>query len=73
MCASLRPWLCLSRHCNAYDVNGQYRKKFKTHLAELVQNFPELSTIQIRHFWTLPRISKFYAPAHTASFFLVST
>ena len=66
MCSGLRPWLGLKRHCSGYDINCQYRKKFRERILKLQRDFPHLSSIQISQFpWTVAAIGKFHAPAHT--------
>ncbi len=68
MCSGLQRWLGLKRHCNGYDINCQYRKKFRQRILQIQKNFPTLSSIQLTRFpWTLPGIGKFHAPAHTAT------
>ncbi|KAI0730475.1 hypothetical protein C8Q76DRAFT_613044 [Earliella scabrosa] len=68
MCSGLRPWLGLKRHCSGYDINCQYRKKFRERILKLQRDFPHLSSIQLSRMpWTIPAIGKFHAPAHTVT------
>ena len=68
MCSGLRPWLGLKRHCSGYDINCQYRKKFRERILKLQHDFPHLSSIQLSRMpWTIPAIGKFHAPAHTVT------
>ncbi len=67
MLACIRPWITLT-HCHGYDINCQYRKKFKQRLQDLMKQYPALESIQNRTFpHLIPAIGKFHAPAHTAS------
>ena len=65
MLACLRPWSTLT-HCHGYDINCQYRKKYKQRLQDLMKQYPALKSIQNRTFpHLIPAIGKFHAPAHT--------
>ncbi|TFK79156.1 hypothetical protein K466DRAFT_506060, partial [Polyporus arcularius HHB13444] len=51
-----------------YDINCQYRKKFRKRIKDIQTNFPNLLSIRLDYLpFTLPGIGKFHAPAHTAS------
>lgn len=68
MCSSLAPYFTLCHHCSGYNINCQYCIHFESHILELQQQFPTLSTFQILFFpYTLPTIGKFHALAHTSS------
>ena len=68
MCAGLRRWSFLKRHCNGYDINCQYRKKFRRRMEDIQTHFPNLQSIRLDYLpYTLPAIGKFHAPAHTGT------
>ncbi|KAI0687632.1 hypothetical protein C8T65DRAFT_700875 [Cerioporus squamosus] len=68
MCAGMRRWSFLNWHCNGYDINCQYRKKFRGRIKDIQTNFPNLLSIRLDYLpFTLPGIGKFHAPAHTAT------